>query len=78
MPRESVTKIDDYWILIHDIILMDLSDLSSKPRTGLLQVRSLEKIGGGVKTCKIIFFKKVSVTVSFIETSINARPELMK
>ena len=25
-----MTKIDDYWILIHDIILMDLSDLSSK------------------------------------------------
>ena len=26
---ESVREIDDYWILIHDVILMDLSDLSS-------------------------------------------------
>ena len=46
--RESVTKIDDYWILIHDIILMDLSDLSSKRLIllldGLLPIRSLKNI----------------------------------
>ena len=48
-----MTKIDDYWILIHDIILMDLSDLSSKSGPGLLPIRSLENIKGVIYTANI-------------------------